>query len=96
MERRLELVQQAVIGVNEQALQEWVEYRAAKKKPMSPLALKKTQNILLKYDEETQQRMVDAAIMNDWQGLHYIEPPKANSTRSRSLEQDLMDKDWAR
>jgi len=94
---KLELVQQIMIdGMNSEALAEWIEYRTQKKKPLSPLALKKTQNILLKYDETTQQRMVDAAIMNDWQGLHYTEPPKANSTRSRSLEQDLMDKDWAR
>ena len=92
----LELVQQTAIGVNEMALSEWIEYRTEKKKPLSPLALKKTQNLLMKHDEATQQRMVDGAIMNDWQGLHYIEPPKANSTRSRSLEQDLMDKDWAR
>ena len=91
----LALVQQ-VIGINALALEEWVEYRTEKKKPLSALALKKTQNVMLKHDEETQQRMVDAAIMNDWQGLHYTEPPKANSTRSRSLEQDLMDKDWAR
>lgn len=67
---------QLVIGINEEALAEWVEYRTEKGKPLSPLALKKTQNVMLKYDEAQQQVMVDAAIMNDWQGLHAVDPPK--------------------
>lgn len=86
---------QIIIGVNEEALDEWIEYRQEKKKPLSALALKKTQNILVKYDYDQQQRMVDAAIMNDWQGLHPIDPPKEKTTRDNSLHHDLTDTSWA-
>ncbi len=81
--------------INEEALQEWVEYRKEKKKPLSPLALKKTQNLMSKFGEEQQQIMVDTAIMNDWQGLHAVEAPKVQSTRHTSLRDDLTDTTWA-
>ena len=87
---------QITIGVNQEALQEWIEYREEKGKPLSPLALKKTERVLLKYDEAQQQLMVDAAIMNDWQGLHAVDPPKETTTRQTTLQQDLTDKSWAR
>jgi len=86
---------QIVIGVNEEALQEWIEYRKEKGKPLSNLALKKTQNIMVRFDEAQQQHMVDAAIMNDWQGLHPIDEPKQQATRHTSLLQDLTDTSWA-
>ena len=95
----LALVQQQTIGLNDEWLQEWVSYRAEdKKKPMTPRAIKMTQKWLLAYPEEEQERLISRAIRNNWEGLHYVPPPKqtATSTRSRSLEQDLMDKDWAR
>lgn len=76
----LELVQQAVIGINQVALEEWREYREFKKKPLSPLALKKTINLLLKFDEEHQQHIVDTAIMRDWQGLYPVEKPSIKPT----------------
>jgi hypothetical protein len=81
--------------INEEALQEWIEYRTDKKKPLSNLALKKTQNLMLKFDEAQQQHMVDAAIMNDWQGLHPVEPPKQFTSRQTTLLQDLTDTSWA-
>ena len=85
------------LGINEEALGEWIEYREDKKKPLSNLALKKTQNILAKYDYEQQQRMVDAAIMNDWQGLHPVDRPKeqATSTRHTDIRHELIDTSWA-
>lgn len=86
---------QIVIGVNEEALQEWIEYRKEKGKPLSSLALKKTQNIMVRFDEAQQQHMVDAAIMNDWQGLHAVEAPKVQTTRHTSLRDDLTDTSWA-
>ena len=74
---KLALVQQqTIIGLNQLAIEEWQEYRTEKKKPLSQLALKKTTNLMLKYPEIQQQVMVDAAIMNDWQGLHPVEAPK--------------------
>ena len=86
---------QITIGINQEALQEWIEYRRDKGKPLSALALKKTQNMMLRYDEAQQQRMVDAAIMNDWQGLHAVDPPKQQTTRHTSLLDDLTDTTWA-
>lgn len=94
-EKKGKKTMQIVIGVNEDALQEWIEYRKDKGKPLSKLALKKTQNIMLKFDEAQQQRMVDAAIMNDWQGLHAVEPPKQQGTRHTTLIDDLTDTSWA-
>ena len=86
---------QTIIGLNEEALAEWIEYRQEKKKPLSPLALKKTQNLMLKHGLEQQQLMVDTAIMNDWQGLHQVDPPKQISTKQTSLHDDLTDTSWA-
>ena len=57
--------------------------------------MKKTQNIMLRYDEAQQQRIVDAAIMNDWQGLHAVDAPKQQTTRHTSLLDDLTDTSWA-
>jgi hypothetical protein len=83
------------MGLNQEAIAEWQEYRESKKKPLSPLALKKSQNFLLKYGIELQQWLVDSAIMNDWQGLHYVEPPKQRSSRQTAIIDDLTDTSWA-
>lgn len=91
----LKLVQQTTIGLNQGAVDEWVEYREEKKKPLSALALKKVIKFLLKYDESHQQALVDAAIMNDWQGLHDVEIKK-QSSRESTLRDDLNDTSWAR
>ena len=92
----LSLVQQTTMGLNQQAIEEWQEYRTEKKKPLSALALKKTTNLMLRYSEEIQQLMVDTAIMNDWQGLHAVDPPKQQKSRETSLVDDLTDVSWAR
>ena len=86
---------QTIIRLNEEALEEWIEYRKEKKKPLSTLALKKTQNLMLKHGYEQSQHMVDAAILNDWQGLHVVDEPKEKTTRSTKLIDDLTDTSWA-
>jgi hypothetical protein len=86
---------QTIIGINQEALDEWIEYRVEKKKPLSRLALKKSQNFLLQHGVETQQRLVDAAIMNDWQGLHYVEPPRKQTSRQSDIYAELTDTSWA-
>ena len=95
MSAELKLVQQQIIGLNQDAVDEWSEYRQEKKKPLSALAMKKVIKFLLKYDEGHQQALVDAAIMNDWQGLHDIEIKKQTS-RESTLHDDLNDTSWAR
>jgi hypothetical protein len=32
--------------------------------------------------------------MNDWQGLHAVDPPKQN-LRSTNIQDDLTDRSWA-
>ena len=93
----IESSSQIIIGINQEALDEWTEYRAEKKKPLSRLALKKTQNLLLRYGESHQQHIVDIAILNDWQGLHPVPMPKPilTSTKSTTLMEDLTDTSWA-
>lgn len=78
--------------LNIDALDEWREYRASRRKPLSELAEKKTVNMLLRFSHEVQQAMVDAAIMNDWAGLHVI---KTNDGKHQSLVADLTDRSWA-
>lgn len=95
MELSLVEPSQTIIGLNQEALDEWIEYREDKKKPLSALALKKTTNLMLKFPEEQQQLMVDTAIMNDWRGLHAVDPPKQVTTRAHSIEHDLSDRSWA-
>jgi hypothetical protein len=95
----MELVEsnQPTININMEALEEWTEYRVEKKKPLSKLALKKTQNLLLKLGYEHQQHCVDVAIQNDWVGLHPVEMPRqiGSPSRDRTLQQDLTDTSWA-
>ena len=91
----LALVQQIQIGINQAALQEWIEYREYKKKPLSQFALAKSEKFLSKYDESQQQWLIDSAIMNDWQGLHHIDPPRQQSSKQTTLQQDLTDTSWA-
>jgi len=93
----LKLVQQTQIGLNQQWLDEWIAYRGEdKRKPMTPRAVKMTIKWLLAYPEDEQERLISHAIMMNWEGLHYVEPPKAASTRKTSLADDLNDHSWAR
>lgn len=93
----LALVQQIRMGVNQEALAEWIEYRKEKGKPLSALALKKTENLLVKFGEAHQQHIVDTAIMNDWRGLHPVEMPKdlAGRPKDKNLCDHLNDTSWA-
>lgn len=86
-------------AINQQAWEEWLEYRKAKKKPVSDLAAKKQFKVLALYTHEVQQKIIDQSIMNDYTGLF---PPKHEyekdnrSTRGRSIEEDLLDRSWAK
>jgi len=52
---------------------EWVEFRASKKKKLSPMAAKKQIALLKEYNPDEQMNIINQSIMNDWQGLF---PPK--------------------
>ena len=89
------MIQQLGIGINQEAIEEWIEYRQFKRKPLSQFALDKSIKFLSQYSIDHQQLLVDHAIMNDWQGLHHVDPPKQTTTRSRSFQEDLTDTSWA-
>jgi hypothetical protein len=87
------------LSLNQDALQEWMQYRIQKKKPLSDLAITKVINRLKDHPFDHQQTMVDRAISNDWQGIHDVEPAKpANikSIRDMSIEEMLNDVSWAK
>ncbi|MGB0846981.1 MAG: hypothetical protein ACPGSM_09650 [Thiolinea sp.] len=90
---------QVEIGLNQEALDEWIAYRAEDlKKPMTPRAIKMVERKLMQWPESEQMRMVEAAIENNWMGIHYVEPPKVPrgaSTRDQSIEHELTDTSWA-
>ena len=81
----LELVQQQSITLNQQALDDWCEYRAFKKKPLSQFAMNRTIKLLERFDPDHQMHIVDTAIQNDWQGLHPVDKPKTKLTGDTDL-----------
>ena len=84
------------IGLNQDALDEWIAYRAEDlKKPMTPRAIRMVEKKLLQWSEPEQMRMVEAAIENNWRGIYWVEPPKQATTRQTSLADDLRDTSWA-
>ena len=74
----LALVQgQQEIGINQEWLDEWMEYRREDcKKPMTPRAIKMVTKKLLQWDEATQERLICHAIEHNWKGIYWVEPPK--------------------
>jgi hypothetical protein len=86
---------QTIIGINQEAWQEWVEFREQMKKPLSKLALKKSINFLLRYGLSEQSSIVDRSIMNDWRGLFPPDPVKKQSSRESDIYAELTDTSWA-
>ena len=92
----LRLVQQQEIGINQEALNEWIEYRGEDlKKPMSKRAITKLLNKLQQWSESDQRRLIDHAIEMEWRGVYWVDPPKPRGTRQASIEDDLRDTSWA-
>ena len=91
----LELVQ-PTIGLNEEALEEWIGHREDIKKPLTPRSRKMVIKKLLGWSESEQMRIVEACVENGWRGLHWVEPPKKASSRSTDIMTDITDRSWAR
>ena len=80
--------------LNQSALDEWVEYRRATKKPLKEYGLKATIKMMLKYDFDTQQEMVDKSMRNEWQGL--FEPKlKDSKVEEPGFIEKHLDTSWA-
>lgn len=57
-------------GINSVAWTEWSQFRREeKKKPITESAARKQIQLLIKYNLEDQQRIIDNSIQNDYQGL---------------------------
>jgi hypothetical protein len=88
---------QIPMGINTEALDEWISYRLTEHKyVMSDTSIKKHVNRLVKHSHEHQQYMVDWAMELGWKRVYEVpEPQKVVSSRDRSIEDDLSDRSWA-
>ena len=79
-------------GINVNAWNEWLDYRRAKKKTVSPKAAKKQFELLSDYALDVQQQIINQSIQNDYQGLF---APKGNnngiSQQSNQPKQSLIE-----
>lgn len=95
----LSLVQQQQVGLNQEALDEWMDYRAEDlKKPMTPRAIKMVTKKLMQWTEQEQERLIYHAIEHNWRGIYWVDPPRVaenQSSRQTSLAADLSDTSWA-
>ena len=66
-------------GINLEAWDEWLEYRSKKKKKVSEAAAKKQFKLLLKYNQDDQQAIINQSIASDYQGLFELKG-KSNET----------------
>lgn len=81
--------------LNQKSLQEFFVFRRdEKKKPLTPMALKKAIDLLIKYNYAIQAKIVNKSIMNSWQGL--FEPNKNDivSTNDDAYPSSTMFDDW--
>ena len=84
------------ITVNQEALEEWIEYKnATAKKKMSDFAINKVVKMLSSYSEAHQQHIVDVAIQNDWQGLHYVDMPVIEPKKEGDFIAGHTDTSWS-
>ena len=87
--------------LNWEAWEVWVTWRSKeKRKKVTDTAAKLQQAKLVQYDHETQIRIIQHSIENDYQGLFPEKVarktrPEKQGTRHRTLEQDLNDRSWA-
>jgi hypothetical protein len=87
----LKLVQQIQIGLNQKALDEWVDYRRKySKKAMSQPAVDRVIRKLLQWSEFDQMRLVDEAIEREWTSINWVDPPKKQSSRQSDIYSELQ------
>ena len=82
---------QTDINLNQSALDEWIDYRKAIKKPLKAPTINKLAKKLAAWDYDYQQEVVDYSIEQGWQGLY--EPKKVNTNKTVTLtqEKDFID-----
>lgn len=85
--------------INAEALEEFIAWRKEAKKPMTDRAIGMLKKKLANYSPEIQAMAIERAVIAGWTGVFpEKERPQvtANTTRGRTLQQDLNDRDWAR
>jgi len=82
-------------SINEQALNEWMEY---KKFNYEKIGITKLVNMLVKYPKEVQQQMVDKSIMNNYQGIFEIkqQQPQQQYKSKSQIENERIDDYFAK
>ena len=92
----IEASSQIIIGINQQWLDEWLDYRREDlKKPMTPRAIKMVTKKLLQWSEPEQERLICNAIEMNWKGIYWVDRPKALSSRESNIYDELTDTSWA-
>ena len=87
--------EKTITGINQEALEEWIEHRKDIKSPMTKRAIALFTNKLVKYSESEQMRLVEEGIERGWKSIYWVEPPKQQTTRQSSIRDDLTDTSWA-
>jgi len=83
-------------NLNTEWLNEWIAYRREdSKKPMSDRAIKMVTKKLLQWSPSEQERLICNAIEHEWQGIYWVDPPKQQSSRDTTLQDDLTDRSWS-
>ena len=81
-------------GINQQAWNEWVDYRKSKKKSVSQAAAKKQFKFLSDYSLSEQQSVINQSISNDYQGLFELKAAN-NENNQRNTTQRPNKRDEA-
>ena len=94
----IELVQEMPIGLNVEALEDWIEHRKEQGRPMTNTAIKRLRNRLMQYPEDIQERAVELAMVAGWQGVFPEKEVTESrvSTRETSLRDELTDRSWSK
>ena len=66
--------------LNHHSWREWVQYRGEIKKKLTPITVIKQKDMLCRYSVKIQADIINASIMNGWQGLF---EPRNKSTQSQ-------------
>ena len=83
-------------NLNTEYLAEWIAYREEDlSKPMTPRAIKMLTKKLLQWSIPEQERMICNAIEMNWKGVYWVDPPKQQSSRQKTIEEDLEDRSWS-
>lgn len=72
------------------AWEAWCKKRRELKKPISKTAAKKQIEMLIKYDSDTQRKMIWNSIQNDYQGLFEVKQVKTNERKLSLSERSAV------